>query len=126
VRQAEGVDGLQAALLNAARGSHAPAGSDDRARDSRWRRVVLPGVKRLTAAERKVLALALTELTGAQIARHLFIQRGTVNKHFEHVYAELGLHTRREVRRWARRNGVDMWLALSLVDDAASARSERA
>jgi DNA-binding CsgD family transcriptional regulator len=48
----------------------------------------------LTVREREILALVARGLTNPEIARELWISRGTVRKHLDNVYAKLGVHTR--------------------------------
>jgi DNA-binding CsgD family transcriptional regulator len=48
----------------------------------------------LTAREREILDLVADGRTNAEIAEGLWISRGTVRKHLDHIYAKLGVHTR--------------------------------
>ena len=48
----------------------------------------------LTAREREILDLVAEGRTNAEIAERLWISRGTVRKHLDHIYAKLGVHTR--------------------------------
>jgi DNA-binding CsgD family transcriptional regulator len=50
--------------------------------------------RRRLAREREILALVARGLTNAEVARELWISRGTVRKHLDNVYARLGVHTR--------------------------------
>ena len=58
------------------------------------RRRAFDGAGVLTAREREILALVARGLTNAEVARELWISRGTVRKHLDNVYAKLGVHTR--------------------------------
>jgi DNA-binding CsgD family transcriptional regulator len=51
------------------------------------------GAPHLTAREREVLALAAAGLSYEEIARELFIARGTVRKHMANVRTRLGVHS---------------------------------
>jgi DNA-binding CsgD family transcriptional regulator len=53
---------------------------------------------KLTAQEQRVAALACDGLTNAQIAAALQLSPKTVGHHLEHVYAKLGIRSRRELR----------------------------
>ena len=53
------------------------------------------GAPRLTAREREVLALAAAGLSYDEIARELFVARGTVRKHMENIRTRLGVHSMR-------------------------------
>jgi DNA-binding CsgD family transcriptional regulator len=48
----------------------------------------------LTAREREILDLVAEGRTNAEIAKRLWVSRGTVRKHLDNVYAKLGVHTR--------------------------------
>lgn len=48
----------------------------------------------LTAAERRVLDLLPTQLTGPQIAARLFLATNTVKSHLKHLYTKLGVTSR--------------------------------
>jgi DNA-binding NarL/FixJ family response regulator len=52
---------------------------------------------RLTPQERRVSALAAQGLSNDAIASQLRVSAGTVKTHLEHVYAKLGVHSRREL-----------------------------
>ncbi|MFN8677693.1 MAG: LuxR C-terminal-related transcriptional regulator [Thermomicrobiales bacterium] len=67
---------------------------------------VTPSPHDLTAREREVLALLCERLTDPEIAERLFIGRRTVSSHVGHVYAKLGVNTRREAAALAAREGL--------------------
>jgi ATP/maltotriose-dependent transcriptional regulator MalT len=52
---------------------------------------------RLTPQERRVLELAAQGLSNEAIANRLRVAAGTVKTHLEHIYAKLGVHSRREL-----------------------------
>jgi DNA-binding CsgD family transcriptional regulator len=52
---------------------------------------------RLTPQERRVLDLAAQGLSNDAIASRLRVAGGTVKTHLEHIYAKLGVHSRREL-----------------------------
>jgi len=70
---------------------------EDRSRLSRGSR----GEQDLTAAEREVARLVVTGLTNAETAARLFVSRRTIDTHLSHIYLKLGIHSRRELSRWA-------------------------
>ena len=51
----------------------------------------------LTPQERRVFELAAQGLSNEAIARRLRVSPGTVKTHLEHIYAKLGVHSRREL-----------------------------
>jgi DNA-binding CsgD family transcriptional regulator len=55
----------------------------------------------LTAQERRVAALAAEGLANGEIATALHVSPKTVSSHLQHVYAKLGMHSRRELIRRA-------------------------
>jgi DNA-binding CsgD family transcriptional regulator/nitroreductase len=55
------------------------------------------GWEALTPTELEVAGLAAQGLTNPTIGARLFISRGTVKTHLEHVYAKLGIHNRAEL-----------------------------
>jgi DNA-binding CsgD family transcriptional regulator len=62
---------------------------------------------RLTPQEERVAALAATGATSKQIADQLYVSTSTIETHLEHIYAKLGIHSRRELmamRAGTRRN----------------------
>jgi DNA-binding CsgD family transcriptional regulator len=61
----------------------------------RRRRDEQPG--RLTAQERRVAESAARGATNPEIARQLYLSVSTVETHLEHVYAKLGIRSRREL-----------------------------
>lgn len=61
-------------------------------RDAQRRR---SGAPRLTDREWEVLALAAAGLSYDEIARELFVARGTVRKHMENIRTRLGVHSMR-------------------------------
>ncbi|MGH9283785.1 MAG: helix-turn-helix transcriptional regulator, partial [Acidimicrobiales bacterium] len=65
------------------------------------RRRPATGVQSLTPAEREVIALVVQGLTNPEVGERLFISRRTVQHHLGHVYAKLGVKTRRELARVA-------------------------
>jgi DNA-binding CsgD family transcriptional regulator len=59
----------------------------------------------LTAAERRVAALAAEGRTNREVAAELFLSQRTVETHLSHVYAKLGIRSRTELARvYERRN----------------------
>jgi DNA-binding CsgD family transcriptional regulator len=52
---------------------------------------------RLTPSERRVSELAAQGLSNDAIASRLQVSPGTVKTHLEHIYAKLGVHSRREL-----------------------------
>lgn len=52
---------------------------------------------RLTPQERRVFELAASGLSNDTIASRLWVSPGTVKTHLEHIYAKLGVHSRREL-----------------------------
>jgi DNA-binding CsgD family transcriptional regulator len=53
----------------------------------------------LTAAERRVAALAAEGRTNREVAAELFLSQRTVETHLSHVYAKLGIRSRTELAR---------------------------
>lgn len=60
----------------------------------------------LTPTELAVVRLAAAGLTNPAIGEQMFISRGTVKTHLEHVYAKLGVRTRTELATAATRRGL--------------------
>jgi predicted ATPase/DNA-binding CsgD family transcriptional regulator len=61
------------------------------------------GWEALTPTEWEVARLAAEGLTNPAIGERLFVSRGTVKTHLEHVYAKLGVHNRAELAAAAAR-----------------------
>jgi DNA-binding CsgD family transcriptional regulator len=55
------------------------------------------GWESLTPTELKVVALVAQRLSNPEVAERLFISRYTVESHLKHIYAKLGLSSRREL-----------------------------
>jgi DNA-binding CsgD family transcriptional regulator len=79
---------LRAAVAYAAR-----ARGPRRRPDSGW--------ESLTPTERSVVELAVQGLSNPEIVTRLFVSRGTVKTHLEHVYAKLQVANRTELARLA-------------------------
>jgi LuxR family maltose regulon positive regulatory protein len=62
--------------------------------------------KQLTHSEIRVLRYLPTQLTGPEIADELFLSVNTVGTHTRHLYAKLGVHSRREAVDRARGLGL--------------------
>ena len=82
----------------------------DLARRTAW---VPPGAargqgltERLTDSEARVLRFLPTHLTAHEIADELFVSANTVSTHTRHLYAKLGVHSRREAVDRARALGL--------------------
>jgi DNA-binding CsgD family transcriptional regulator len=60
----------------------------------------------LTPTELEVVRLAAAGLTNPAIGERLFISRGTVKTHLQHLFAKLGVHTRAELAAAAIRRGL--------------------
>ena len=65
------------------------------------RRRPASGLESLTPAEREVVALVVQGHTNPEVGERLFISRRTVQHHLAHVYAKLGVRTRRDLAREA-------------------------
>ena len=63
------------------------------------RRQRLRDASELTPQEERVAHLAAEGLTNAEIAAALYLSPKTVDHHLQHVYAKLGMHSRRELIR---------------------------
>jgi DNA-binding NarL/FixJ family response regulator len=55
------------------------------------------GAEELTPQEARTARLAATGASDKDIAAHLAVSVRTVRTHLEHVYAKLGLHSRRQL-----------------------------
>ena len=66
-----------------------------------------PGVGGLTARQAAVAELVAQGLTNAEIAERLYISRRTVTTHLEHIYRELGIHTRTALTRYVIEGGLE-------------------
>jgi DNA-binding CsgD family transcriptional regulator len=64
---------------------------------SRTRRVIRSGTEELTAAERRVAALAADGYSNQQIADALVVSIRTVEAHLAHVYQKLNIKSRRQL-----------------------------
>ncbi|MGH3421689.1 MAG: LuxR C-terminal-related transcriptional regulator, partial [Streptosporangiaceae bacterium] len=53
-----------------------------------------PGDEGLSDRELEVLRLLATELTGPEIARHLFVSVNTLRTHTKHIFTKLDVNTR--------------------------------
>ena len=62
--------------------------------------------ERLTDSEARVLRFLPTHLTAHEIADELFVSANTVSTHTRHLYAKLGVHSRREAVDRARALGL--------------------
>jgi DNA-binding CsgD family transcriptional regulator len=60
----------------------------------------------LTPTELEVVRLAAAGLTNPAIGERLFVSRGTVKTHLQHVFSKLGVHTRAELAAAAIRHGL--------------------
>ena len=61
------------------------------------RRRARRGADELTPQEQRIAELAATGASNKDIAAHLAVSVRTVRTHLEHVYAKLGIHSRREL-----------------------------
>lgn len=64
---------------------------------ARPRRLSVSGVDSLTPSERRVVELAVQDLTNKQIAQSLFVTPKTVEVHLSSAYRKLGISSRREL-----------------------------
>lgn len=64
----------------------------------RGRAAASSGVRGLTRRESEVADLLHDRFSAGEIAERLRISRRTVEKHIEHVYLKLGIHSRRGIR----------------------------
>ena len=60
----------------------------------------------LSDRELEVLRLLATELTGPEIARHLFVSVNTLRTHTKHIFTKLDVKTRRAAVRRATELGL--------------------
>ena len=60
-----------------------------------------PSPEGLSERELEVLRLLATELSGPEIARHLFVSVNTLRTHTKHIFAKLDVNTRRAAVRRA-------------------------
>ena len=64
------------------------------------------GDEGLSDRELEVLRLLATELTGPEIARHLFVSVNTLRTHTKHIFAKLDVNTRQAAVRRATERGL--------------------
>jgi DNA-binding CsgD family transcriptional regulator len=74
------------------------AGSELLATGEKARRRIAKTRDDLTPHERQIAELARDGLTNADIAARLFLSRRTVEWHLRHVFAKLGIRSRRELQ----------------------------
>jgi DNA-binding NarL/FixJ family response regulator len=67
------------------------------------RRRTRRGAQELTPQEQRIARLAATGASDKDIATHLTVSVRTVRTHLEHVYAKLGVHSRRELMAMGER-----------------------
>lgn len=60
----------------------------------------------LSDRELEVLRLLATELTGPEIARHLFVSLNTLRTHTKHIFTKLDVNTRQAAVRRATELGL--------------------
>ena len=60
----------------------------------------------LSDRELEVLRLLATDLTGPEIARHLFVSVNTLRTHTKHIFTKLDVNTRRAAVRRAAELGL--------------------
>jgi len=65
-----------------------------------------PGDEGLSDRELEVLRLLATELTGPEIARHLFVSVNTLRTHTKHIFTKLDVNTRQAAVRRATELGL--------------------
>ena len=61
------------------------------------RRIALTGAEALTAGEQRVVTLAVSGHTNAEIARAMFVSEATVEGHLRRAYRKLGIRSRRDL-----------------------------
>ena len=71
------------------------------------RRRALTGWASLTPTERRAVSLVVEGLTNPQIAKRMFIARGTVKIHLSHVFGKLNVSTRTQLAAKAVSEGFD-------------------
>jgi DNA-binding CsgD family transcriptional regulator len=59
------------------------------------------GLASLSETEQRVVHLVVEGLTNAEVGRRLFISRSTVETHLIHIFAKLGVSSRRELAKGA-------------------------
>jgi DNA-binding CsgD family transcriptional regulator len=64
---------------------------------ARPRRIALTGADALTSGEQRVVTLAVSGHTNAEIARALFVSEKTVEGHLRRAYRKLGIRSRRDL-----------------------------
>ncbi len=101
------------ALLQQAAAAHPARGDDDdnrlllgRAATSAHAEARHPPVDALSQRELEVLRLLGSELTGPQIARHLYVSLNTVRSHTKSIFTKLDVNTRAAAVRRARDCGL--------------------
>jgi DNA-binding NarL/FixJ family response regulator len=83
-------------------------------------------LRTLTRRELEILRLVSGGRTNRQVAKMLFVTDQTVKFHLANVYRKLGVHSRYEAARWARRHGLAEPTETSNVvalDSASATRS---
>ncbi len=85
---------IQPAFRNPASRTGKPSGATDSAAAaaSNGRHLIDP----LTKREQEILGLLSNDLTNMEIAKRLFISKGTVKRHTNSIYSKLAVHGRRE------------------------------
>jgi DNA-binding CsgD family transcriptional regulator len=73
------------------------AESELRQTGARPRRIALTGADALTSGEQRVVTLAVSGHTNAEIARALFVSEKTVEGHLRRAYRKLGIRSRRDL-----------------------------
>ena len=71
------------------------AAARDQAAGAAIAAVAPSGDEGLSDRELEVLRLLATELTGPEIARHLFVSVNTLRTHTKHIFTKLDVNTRR-------------------------------